>query len=1095
VGERLVGKRVANYRVEKLLGQGGMGAVYRLRHAQLPNTFVAMKVLHPGSDDSAGIAERFTQEAMVAAAIGGHRVARPIDLGRLDDGTPYILMEYVGGQTLAERLASGPPPLAVVLRIAARVADTMAIAHERGIVHRDLKPSNVMVLSDDGAEVKLLDFGVARASGELKVAQTRENAIIGSPGYMSPEAAAGLPVDGKSDVFSLGVTLWRALTGELPLPAATDRKGLEALLAAQLPALARPANLEPVAPELEALVRRALAREPADRPSMAELRDGLVAELRRIAPGESLSAMATPATPPPAPEELADTVSYQDEDSLKRFMAERLAPRRSRRTRLVAIALVLAAALSGGLVLRGRRAPLPAIRPGDRRSLAILPTTARDSGAGALAAALPELLVQELRAGDALRVVPAESVGETGVDPRGPSAEVARALGAQLLLVSEAGTRGERAELRLTVREGQHGGTVEKLSVEAPLANAGELAQQAARALRPALEIAPQSVQPGGFAGVEAARSYAEGLDALRRGDAPAARNALVRCVDAEPDRALGHAQLARVWSILGEDDRASAEARRALELARDLPRADRLFVEACAHEALSEWRAAADAYGALFRFFPDDIEHGLSLANAQRRDGRPKDALATLEALRKLPPPMGEDPRIDVTESRAASNLGDEKRARRAAETAIEESKRRRLPVVEGMAHALLARALASLGEIGPANTEVDRAQKIFEAGDYKDMQAATLNARCYVAYQAGDKVAAREAAEKELEINRASGNRSEIAGALGNLASVVDDQGDHDRAIRLYREELEMVGERNPLGRAEALTNLGEVYLLVSKFDEAAQADRQALALARGIGNDRLVALVLGNLCEVLLEKNDVDGAAQLCGEALALARKLDDKVTEASTLSSIARQHWWKGERAAAIASFRQCQSVAVQAGNQQVALGCRSGEASLLSDGGRYAEAEALAHQVAEAAHQQKLVDREAVALSTEAMAQLGQHRRDQALRTIESALQLAANSTGSARYDLEGEAARIRAASGKPADVAGALADLDGTIGRATQAGASRQRVLDLQVIRETLAWRHQKDKQARERLTQLAAEARRLGFTDTARAADAGKRP
>src|SRR5437899_1562096 len=113
---QLIGTRIGNYRVEKLLGEGGMGAVFLLRHRQLPNTFVAMKVLHAGSGDSAGVAERFTQEAMVAAAIGGHRVARPIDLGRLDDGGPYILMEYVAGQTLAEKLsAGGPLPLAVVL--------------------------------------------------------------------------------------------------------------------------------------------------------------------------------------------------------------------------------------------------------------------------------------------------------------------------------------------------------------------------------------------------------------------------------------------------------------------------------------------------------------------------------------------------------------------------------------------------------------------------------------------------------------------------------------------------------------------------------------------------------------------------------------------------------------------------------------------------------------------------------------------------------------------------------------------------------------------------------------------------------------------
>jgi eukaryotic-like serine/threonine-protein kinase len=312
-----VGRRIGHFVVEAPLGHGGMGVVYRLRHEQLPNTFAALKVLRPELADAPAMRGRFVQEALVAAALGGHRVARPLDLGRLDDGTHYIIMEYVPGRTLAEHLEAGALPLGAALKIAYRIADIMALAHAREILHRDLKPSNVMLVGDEvEAPVKLLDFGVARVAGELKLAETVENAIIGSPGYMSPEAASGLAVDGKSDVFSLGVTLYKMLTAELPFPPALDRASVMALLAAAIPPIAsrRLAHLEPVPVEVEALLARALAKDASDRPSMAELRDALFAALRAQSPDDAVSVARLEPSPLPrlAPDALDPTASFSD---------------------------------------------------------------------------------------------------------------------------------------------------------------------------------------------------------------------------------------------------------------------------------------------------------------------------------------------------------------------------------------------------------------------------------------------------------------------------------------------------------------------------------------------------------------------------------------------------------------------------------------------------------------------------------------------------------------------------------------------------------------------------------------------------------------
>jgi dipeptidyl aminopeptidase/acylaminoacyl peptidase len=355
-GAPLIGRTIGNYRVEELLGAGGMGAVYLVRHLQLPNTVAALKVLKEAAVESPAIAARFVQEALVAAAIGGQRVARPLDLGRLDDGKPYILMELVDGRTLAARIAAeGPLGIPALTTIACRIAETMTLAHERGIVHRDLKPSNIMLVGADELQVKLLDFGVARASGELKLAETQEAAIIGSPGYMSPEAASGGAVDDKADVYSLAATVFDMATGEPPFPASLDREALGALLTRPAPSIAakRPRSLAPMPTEIEALIARALGKDPGARPTMREL----AARLRDAAGLPPDGAAAAPsATRPPLPraiDPIGSTMTHAQSSldlKLVRAQAEKLArrrlePRGARRWPWLAMAVVVVAVM------------------------------------------------------------------------------------------------------------------------------------------------------------------------------------------------------------------------------------------------------------------------------------------------------------------------------------------------------------------------------------------------------------------------------------------------------------------------------------------------------------------------------------------------------------------------------------------------------------------------------------------------------------------------------------------------------------------------------------------------------------------------------
>jgi len=217
----LVGTVLAErYRIEALLGQGGMGTVYRAEHIHMRRT-VALKVLHPEIAALEEFAARFEREAVAAGRIEHRNVAKATDFGRLDDGSFYLVIEYVKGASLRELIKQGPLAPATALEIARQVAEALQAAHRAGVVHRDLKPDNVMIAERDaqGCWVKVLDFGVAKlaideSSGGSPI--TRYGAIIGTPEYMSPEQAGGGIVDHRADLYALGVILYEMLSGQPP---------------------------------------------------------------------------------------------------------------------------------------------------------------------------------------------------------------------------------------------------------------------------------------------------------------------------------------------------------------------------------------------------------------------------------------------------------------------------------------------------------------------------------------------------------------------------------------------------------------------------------------------------------------------------------------------------------------------------------------------------------------------------------------------------------------------------------------------------------------------------------------------------------------
>ena len=1020
-------KRFGHYEILDKLGAGGMGDVYRARDLTLGRP-VAIKVLKGRASSDPERLARFQQEARSASALNHPNIVTIHEIGTVD-GIRYIAMELVEGRTLRDILREGPLLTRRALQLAAQAAGGLAEAHAAGVVHRDLKPENIMVTAD--GRVKILDFGLAKArvgqtdydapTQAADLLYTEPGRILGTVGYMSPEQAAGRPMDFRSDQFSCGSILYEMATGRPPFRGPSPAQTMAAIIEDD----AEPINrLNPEVPApLRWIIERCLAKDPADR--YGSTRD-LARDLESV-----LVHLAEVSTGPRPPE------------WLQAVRGRRPASRRVVVGTLVALAVTAGVAFGiarwRGFGLGGLRAPaVPA-----RRSVAVLGFRNLSGNAESawLSTALAEMLTTELAAGGRLRTIPGENVGRMKMElslvdteslAKDTLARVGRNLGTDMVLLGSYVTLPEgqiRVDLRL--QDVSAGETIASLAETGTAKSLIDLVTRAGTRLRQSLAVEPPpAAEVAGLAAgtpsnLDAQRLYAEGLSRLRLFDALAARDLLQKAVTADPNSPMARFALAEAWTTLGYDAHSREEARRAFDLSAHLPREERLSIEGRYRETAGQWDKAIEIYGLLLAFFPDNVEYGLRLASAQSTSGRGPEALATLARLRGLGPPAGEDPRIDLTEASVAQGVGDFRREQAAASQAAAKGNALGARLLVAQARLREAYALDRMGDVPKVAVAAEEARRIFaEAGDRAGL-AHALNMIGSMSWHHGDLEATRKTWEECLSIRRQIGYRKGVWASLHNLGLVLWDQGELARA-RQNMEEGYAIGRElgDQPGMAIELIDVAGLLYDMGDLDGARKTGGQALTLSRGIGDRTEAAVASAGLAMVLQAEGDLAGAEKAYKEALPVLRERDARNSLADALFQMGELLQAQGD----LPGARKAHEEALQLRTSPPAVFAMAKSQVALSrlaiEEGRPEAAEPLLRSALAVFSAQKAPDWEASAQEVLASCLLAERKLPEASGAIQRAAALAGPSQRpQVRLAVATTTARVHAANGRGADAA------------------------------------------------------------------------
>ncbi len=949
------------FRIVRFIAHGGMGSVYEADDLELQER-VALKTVRPDIAADGKSIERFKREIRLARKVTHPNVCRIYDVfnhqgesaqADMPAAVTFLAMELLRGETVQDRLRRvGRLTTDEAYPILAQMVDALSAAHDAGIIHRDFKSANVMLVPSSHNEAELrtvvTDFGLAsHLSAETAATRfTGTGSIVGTPDYMSPEQVEDGEITAATDIYALGIVIYEMLTGAFPFVGNTALSGLIKRLK-DAPESPR-THLPDLDPKWEAVILRCLEREP-------ERRFARAADVMTFLDGGAAGAKL-----------------HQTRPIWKR-------PPLMAAAAVVLFLLALLGYQFSSYQLRPNETGLDPPRPpppvviSSRPSVAILgfKNLSGKDEVGWLSTALSEMLSSELAAGEELLIIPGENVERMKINlalrdsdtlASDTLGQIRDTLGATFVVQGSYLALGTEAPIQiiLSLQETKEGETLDRISEKTQQAKLTEFVSQIGDRLREKLgiDLSPdeeEQVVAARPKTPQAARFYSQGLQKLRVYDALSAEGLLSRAVKANPRNPLFHSALSVAWSRLGEDAKATEEAKKAFELSAKLPRGERLSVEARYRETTSEWDKAIQLYTTLVSDYPDQLDYGLRMAEAQISFGKADKARITAAQLRRLPRSLSEDPRIDLVDAQAAEALSDWPTQKGLASTAADKAGVHGSRLVVARAQLLEGTAHRKLGDFESARRSFEEAKTIYQdAGDVANM-AFAMNAIAQLLTESGSYADAKTMHEKALQAQEEAGDQAGLATTVDSLAKILSEQGDMDSVRKLYEEKIAARSMARGKGArlAKPMNNMALAFKQKGELDKAARLYERGLDFYRKSRNLMGTAQALMNLSQIVRLQGKLSEARVHAEEALKIWNLLDQKRP-----SSL-----------------------------------CRLGLAALANDEKRFQDAQAILNKLVPVFRSTKRFNEHATALNLVARSALGKGDTNEASQAIDRAFKI------------------------------------------------------------------------------------------------------
>lgn len=932
-GEALVGTLLADrYEILELLGQGGMGAVYKAHDIELER-LVALKLIRPDLASNPEILRRFKQELILAREVTHRNVIRIFDLGQAK-GFKFITMEFVEGRDLRAILRErGKLPPEETVRIISQVCRALESAHAAGVVHRDLKPQNIMLDAKD--RVYVMDFGIAHSLETPGMTQT--GALMGTPEYMSPEQAKGIKVDPRSDLFSLGIIFYELLTGISPFKADT---ALATLLKRTQEKPQPPAEVDPTIPKaISDVVMKCLEIDRDQRFSNAreileDLGQEMPTSVRTVAP------TLPPAIPAPQAKEISPFARY--------------------RTWLVAsAAVVLLAAL--GFVFRGKILPAKRAAPVEQASLAILPfrNASGDASLDWLGPSLADMLSTDVGQSARLRTISPDRLHQVlsdlkitpdaAIDPTTVS-RIAEFSSADTVVWGQYAKFGDQIRIDATLLDLKHNrraplkiaaasekeipGTVDGLAdlIRKNLAVSSDVLK----------ELKASSFQPSSKS-VPALRDYNEGVQLLRQGKDLEAQKQLQASIKEDPEFALAYSRLAQASANLGHDNEAEQFSRKAVDLSQSLPPQERYRIAASHARIMKDYPKAIEAYENLAKASPDDGDVQFTLGTLYEDTGAYQKAREHYATVLKADPQSVEALwKMGGVEIMSDNPQGSLDYLNRGLTLSIKLGNDEQKAVIlqaTGIAYRLMNKPEEAL-------RNYQEALAIERRIGFKRGVAASLNEMGQVYSLLGKPDAALASFNEAMQVRREIGAKKEVGDTLIDLGNFYEDRGQHDQSLKMFTESLQIQRDSgDETYQALCLNNIGTVHLTSGRYDDALTYFQQALQLREKLKVPGEIVETVYNLGQTNAKLGQYDQALSQYLRALDLYRSGGDKRGAATASYSMGSLFGYQGHYAAALNSEAEALKTFRELNDRSTTMGdILSRYGGALADAGRGEEAQ-------------------------------------------------------------------------------------------------------------------------------------------------------